>query len=188
MLFILLKSLRLITSPFFQRYSDQHAKLAADLTWPDARLRAYLREQGVSEKYIPGDRPSLLRTFVTLVSSKKLQFTNKLSTEETRIRWIQTQNNAEALFGKIKEVVNSGVYKAEEALHRLMSLLLGGWENGKGKDAAYGDAKHEWKETKKSGEDAFERSSEWADDVVDNAREKLDEKVKVGGEKMKGEL
>ena len=50
---------------FFQRYSDQHTKLAAYLTWPDARLRAYLRQQGVSEEYIPGDRPSLLRTFAT---------------------------------------------------------------------------------------------------------------------------
>jgi hypothetical protein len=110
-------------------------------------------------------------------------------TEETRIRWIQTQNNAEALFGKIKEVVNSGVYKAEEALHRLMSLLtLGGWEDGKSKAPACEDLKPEWAETKKNGE-VFETSSaEWVDDVVSKAREKLGEKVKVGGEKMKGEL
>ena len=39
--------------------------MAAYLKWPDARLRAYLREHGVSEDYIPGDRPSLLRTFAT---------------------------------------------------------------------------------------------------------------------------
>ena len=48
---------------FFSRYNDQNVRLATYLTWPDARLRAYLREQGVSEDYIPGDRPSLLRTF-----------------------------------------------------------------------------------------------------------------------------
>ena len=120
---------------------------------------------------------------------KILWFTYE-STEETRIRWIQTQNSAEVLFTKIKEVVNSGVYRAEEALHRLLSLLTGGWEDSKGKsneDAGYGDAKSEWEETKKSG-DAFETSAEWAEDIVDKAKEKLGEKVKVGGEKMKVEL
>jgi hypothetical protein len=40
--------------------------MATYLTWPDARLRAYLREQGVSEDYIPGDRPGLLRTFISI--------------------------------------------------------------------------------------------------------------------------
>ena len=43
------------------RYNDQKAKVAEYLTWPDARLRAYLREHGVSEEYLPGDRPGLLR-------------------------------------------------------------------------------------------------------------------------------
>ena len=66
MLFILSKSFSLITPfSFFSRYNDQHARLASYLTWPDARLRAYLREQGVSEEHIPADRPNLLRTFDT---------------------------------------------------------------------------------------------------------------------------
>jgi cell division septum initiation protein DivIVA len=145
-----------------EKYKDQNARLATYLTWPDARLRAYLREQGVSEDYIPGDRPSLLH--------------------ETRIRWIQTQNSAEAVFSKIKEVVNSGVYKAEESLHRLYSLLVGGWEGSKNKGAACGDAvKAEWEETKNASEES-------AEDLLDKAREKIDEKVKVGEEKMKNEL
>lgn len=110
-----------------------------------------------------------------------------VDTEETRIRWIQTQNSAEVLFTKIKEVVNSGVYRAEEALHRLLNLLMGGWEDGKDKDPAHEDAKSECEETKKS-EDAFETATKWADDVVDKGREKLSEKVKVGEKKMKGEL
>ena len=84
-------------------------------------------------------------------------------TEETRIRWIQTQNSAEALFTKIKEVVNSGVYRAEEALHRLVSLLTGGWE-GKSNE----DAKSEWEETK----DTFETSAERVEDTVDKARKR----------------
>lgn len=64
---------------------------------------------------------------------------------------------------------------------------MGGWEDGKGKsneDAAYGDAKTDWEETR----DAFETSAEWAEDIVDKAREKLGEKVKVGEERMKSEL
>lgn len=66
-----------------------------------------------------------------------------------------------------------------------MNLLVGGWEDGKGKGAACRDAaKTEWEETK----DAFETSAESAEDIVDKAREKLDEKVKVGEEKMKSEL
>ena len=107
-------------------------------------------------------------------------------TEETRIRWVQTQNSAEALFTKIKEVVNSGAYRAEEALHRLFSLLIGkGKSCASYEDGVYGDAKSKWEETKKSGADAFETSAEWADDIVDKGREKLGEKVK---EKMTGEL
>lgn len=98
--------------------------------------------------------------------------------EETRIRWVQTQNNAEALLSKIKEVVNSGVYKTEEALHRLLSLLIGGWgKSNASYEDADGDAKSVWE---KSG-DAFETSAEWAEDIVDKEKEKVKEK-------MKGEL
>lgn len=105
------------------------------------------------------------------ISKKNIWFCLPVVTEETRIRWIQTQNSAEALFSKIKEVVNSGVYKAEEALHQLTSLV-GGYK------------RTECKETK----DAFETSAETAEDMINKAREKLDEKVKVGEEKMKSEL
>jgi hypothetical protein len=161
--------------------------LAAYLTWPDARLRAYLREQGVGEEHIPGDRPNLLRTFATLYL-KNFVIYLPVVTEETRIHWIQSQTSAEALFSKIKGVVNSGVYRAEEALHRLLSLLTGGWEDGKGnKSNEDADAKSECEETKKSG-DALESSTEWDEDIVEKAREKLGEKVKVGEEKLKGEL
>ena len=77
-----------------------------------------------------------------------------------------------------------------------MSLLIGGWEDGKDKakkeyenikdtgDASYGDVKSEWDETKKRGGDAYE----WSEDTLDKARDKVGEKLQVGGEKMKGEL
>jgi hypothetical protein len=118
------------------------------------------------------------------MSQNFIWFYLRVVTDETRIRWVQTQNSAEVLFSKIKEVVNSGVYRGEEALHRLWGLV-GGWEDGKGKGAACGDAvKSELEETKNS----FEMSAESAEDLVDKAREKFDEKVKVGEEKKKSEL
>ena len=121
-------------------------------------------------------------------------------TEETRIRWVQTQNTAEVLFAKIKELVNSGVYRTEDALHRLLSILSEGWEDSKGKvnagyenikhagDAAYRNVKMEWEETMGKTEDAYDKSGEWVEDVIDKEKEKVGEKVKVMGEKIKGEL
>lgn len=47
------------------RYTDVNAKTAAYLTWPDARLRAYLREHGMTEDLVPGGRPGLLRSSVS---------------------------------------------------------------------------------------------------------------------------
>ena len=53
-----------------ENYDDASAKTAAYLTWPDARLRAYLRENGVPEASIrPQTRDELL--------------------QEVRIRWYQ---------------------------------------------------------------------------------------------------
>jgi len=36
-------------------------RTAAYLTWPDARLRAFLREHGVDDNKLPGSRTGLLR-------------------------------------------------------------------------------------------------------------------------------
>jgi Putative nuclear envelope organisation protein len=47
------------------KYKDASTKTAAYLTWPDARLRAYLRERGVSERALPTSRPGLLRAFIS---------------------------------------------------------------------------------------------------------------------------
>ncbi|TFK37710.1 hypothetical protein BDQ12DRAFT_632360 [Crucibulum laeve] len=158
------------------RWTDANAKTAAYLTWPDARLRAYLREHGVSEELVPGDRPGLL--------------------QETRIRWVQTQTRAEALFSKIRDIVNGGVFQIEEALHKLTSLLAGGWEETKEKghetkvkgEKGYEQAKVKgekgYYEAKAKGEKGWKDSRE-------NVGEKVKaggDKVKTGGEKIKGEL
>ncbi|KAF4611540.1 hypothetical protein D9613_003832 [Agrocybe pediades] len=130
-----------------EKYHDQTAKTAAYLAWPDARLRAYLREHGVDDHKIPTTRPGLL--------------------QETRIRWVQTHTRAENLFAKIKEIVNSGIYKAEDALLHLVSLLGGGWEETKEKaentkraaERQYEDVKHQgeagWEEAKNKADEAY---------------------------------
>ncbi|KIJ60409.1 hypothetical protein HYDPIDRAFT_98746 [Hydnomerulius pinastri MD-312] len=84
------------------KYTDASAKSASYLVWPDARLRAYLREQGVSESALPTSRPGLL--------------------QETRIRWVQASSRAETIFAKLKEIVNSGVEAAEEKLARVLEV------------------------------------------------------------------
>ncbi|KAL0952405.1 hypothetical protein HGRIS_006680 [Hohenbuehelia grisea] len=44
-----------------EKYTAASARSAAYLTWPDARLRAYLRERGLPEDALPTSRPGLLR-------------------------------------------------------------------------------------------------------------------------------
>lgn len=43
------------------KYTGVKDTTAAYLTWPDARLRAYLRANGVDDKYVPTSRPGLLQ-------------------------------------------------------------------------------------------------------------------------------
>ncbi|KAG6841812.1 hypothetical protein C0991_006696 [Blastosporella zonata] len=55
------------------------------LAWPDARLRAYLRQHNVPEDKLPSARPGLL--------------------QETRIRWVETQTTADALWARVRDIV-----------------------------------------------------------------------------------
>ncbi|KAL4063031.1 hypothetical protein V8B97DRAFT_1993253 [Scleroderma yunnanense] len=78
------------------KYSDVSEKSASYLVWPDARLRAYLREHGVAEEALPTSRPGLL--------------------QETRIRWVQASTQPEGIFAKLRALANSGVATAKNAL------------------------------------------------------------------------
>ncbi|QRW15850.1 Ish1 domain protein [Rhizoctonia solani] len=88
-----------------RKYSDAHHKTADYLTWPDARLRAYLRAHGVDESQIPATRPGLLH--------------------ETRIRWVQTTNAVENFLSGIKNTVNDGVNWTEAKLAAVLNILGG---------------------------------------------------------------
>ncbi|EIN05924.1 hypothetical protein PUNSTDRAFT_54757 [Punctularia strigosozonata HHB-11173 SS5] len=88
-----------------QKYDNASTRTADYLVWPDARLRAYLRNRGLSEGALPTSRPGLL--------------------QEVRIRWVQTNSRVEALYEKIRENLYSGVELAEEKLGQILSVLTG---------------------------------------------------------------
>ncbi|CAE6404769.1 unnamed protein product [Rhizoctonia solani] len=88
-----------------RKYSDVHHKTADYLTWPDARLRAYLRAHGVDEAQIPATRPGLLH--------------------ETRIRWVQTTNAVENFLHGVKATVGNGVVWTETKLNAILNILGG---------------------------------------------------------------
>ncbi|KAH8828005.1 hypothetical protein DL96DRAFT_1601260 [Flagelloscypha sp. PMI_526] len=88
-------------------------KTAAYLTWPDARLRAYLREHGFSEAALPSSRPGLL--------------------QETRIRWVQTQNRSEHVYNKLVEVINNSVQTVEDKLKQVYDIVSGSTQDAKSK-------------------------------------------------------
>lgn len=46
------------------KYNDYSSRTAPYVIWPDARLRAYLREHGISEDALPTSRPTLLREYI----------------------------------------------------------------------------------------------------------------------------
>ena len=85
------------------KYADASARTAVYLSWPDARLRTYLRERGMSEKALPNSRPGLL--------------------QETRVRWVQTTNRAVALYNTIRDMINSGIVFAENTLFYILESL-----------------------------------------------------------------
>ncbi|KIM41753.1 hypothetical protein M413DRAFT_71554 [Hebeloma cylindrosporum] len=158
-----------------EKYTDQKAKAAEYLKWPDARLRAYLREQGISEEHLPGDRPGLL--------------------QEIRIRWVQTQDYKNAAVNRMKEI-----YYSDNMIGELLSLIGVNWQQKKAQaegqyeatkrageeqyDRAKDQAGRQWEEAKKGSE----KAGQWAQDKKGDAKEKVGEKLKVEGQKMKGEL
>jgi hypothetical protein len=113
------------------RYDDAAARTEDYLVWPDARLRAYLRESGISEDALPTSRPGLLRTFPS--TSCNFHLFNLALVEETRIRWVQTQHSTEALYNRIASLLNSGIEIAEDRLHQIIAILSGNADRARSK-------------------------------------------------------
>ncbi|KAI0052480.1 hypothetical protein FA95DRAFT_1483570 [Auriscalpium vulgare] len=106
------------------KYTDVSSRTAPYLVWPDARLRAYLREHGLSEDALPTSRPGLL--------------------QEARIRYTQASTRSEALYQRVLDLLSSGVHIAEDKLWAVLEILTGakdraGEKAGEGK--AWGEEK-----------------------------------------------
>ncbi|KAG1854624.1 hypothetical protein F4604DRAFT_1802326 [Suillus subluteus] len=161
-----------------KQYHDVSARTAAYLVWPDARLRAYLREHGINEAALPTNRPGLL--------------------QETRIRWVQTSKRAETIFTKLQEIVNSSIGAVEDRLARILELLSGHSYHASekaGDSRAYVEDKKDsaWHWCSQMGDDAKGKGGDYTECAKSKAKgEGFDEKmkgaresIKWGGEKMK---
>lgn len=148
-----------------EKYTDIHARSAPYLAWPDARLRAYLRERGVPEDMVPTARPGLL--------------------QETRIRWVQAQSGADALWAKLKDIVNGVEEGVEDRLWNVWGLMRGSLEDGIG----WGENRME--EVKEKGGRAYtdaEKKYEQEKERAYEHGEEASEKMKTAGHKAQGEL
>jgi hypothetical protein len=76
-------------------------------------------------------------------------------TEETRVRWVQAQGRAEAIVDKIREIVNEGVGRTEEALHNILNIL------NNSKDRVYHSFESHWAE--EDGGEKQDRAEEKAE-------------------------
>lgn len=146
----------------FSRWTDASARTAAYLTWPDTRLRAYLRSKGVDEKTLPKTRDALLSMFPLLFFA--IQCSLVRLADETRLRWVEARTTADSIYAKIKEIVNSGIYKAEDVLYQIMALLGAGWEETKH------DAKYATNEAKLRAQRSAHHASDYASDKAEDLK------------------
>jgi len=87
------------------RYTSAANRSAEYLTWPDARLRAYLRMHGLPESQLPTSRPGLLH--------------------EVRIRYVIAQTRIDGLIQNIRDAVYGSIETAEEKLGSILGMLGG---------------------------------------------------------------
>ena len=91
-----------------EKYTNVASRTAKYLTWPNARLRPYLRENGISDDTLPTTRPRLL--------------------QELRIRWTQAKWRAGTLWRPVKDIFDSGVEVTKNKL-LILAILAGGAED-----------------------------------------------------------
>ena len=87
------------------KYTNVASRTAKYLTWPNARLRPYLRENGISDDTLPTTRPRLL--------------------QELRIRWTQAKWRAGTLWRPVKDIIREtgGRNGAQYSLHSVCSAI-----------------------------------------------------------------
>jgi hypothetical protein len=119
--------------------------------------------------------------------------------EETRIRWVQNKNYSDSLLTKVK-----GIYNSDDVIGHLLNLFGINWEKKKAdageqcecsKREGEKQCEHvtdqggkQWEEAKRRGSEGAEKAGQWAQDTKGDVKEKVGEKVKGEGQKIKGEL
>ncbi|KAG7087691.1 hypothetical protein E1B28_013638 [Marasmius oreades] len=143
---------------FNEKYNDVSGRTASYLTWPDARLRAYLREKGLPEQKLPKTRAGLL--------------------QEVRIRYVQSTYRAESLYASIREIVESKVGQAEEKIASIWTLISGGAHETKnsanqGYEQAKRQAEKEYTEKKAEAQRDYEEKKAKAYEKMEKAKTEL---------------
>jgi len=155
------------------KYTDIATITAVYLTWPDARLRAYLRAHGLDDAYLPTTRPGLLH--------------------EVRIRWIQSTYRVEAILQKIRDTIAHSIESAEERLGDVLALLTGTVHDAKGhtKTKVYEGyeyvrekAGEGYEHAREKGEDAYEYGKQKAGGGYEYAKEKGNQGQEYLGQKQ----
>jgi hypothetical protein len=89
------------------------------------------------------------------------------------------------MFAKIKDIVNSGIYKADEVVSKIMNLLKGDLDAALHKPVeAYDATLHKGEEVKDSAKEKLDHAESWVGEKVETAGDK----VKTAGQKLQGEL
>ncbi|KAJ3477437.1 hypothetical protein NLI96_g10462 [Meripilus lineatus] len=145
---------RMLTGGLWDRYNDYSSRTAPYLVWPDARLRAYLRENNISEDALPTSRPGLL--------------------QEVRIRWVQTSHRADATFARILEVINNSVTAAEEKIGMILDMLTGHMESAKHRGQGAYEQGRDYADEK------YYEGKEYATSKAKDAKDKTREYEKAG--------
>ena len=97
-----------------------------------------------------------------------------ISTEETRVRYTQTVSKTESLFNSIREIINSGVYAAEEKLYKVWEMLSGSTEDllNAGKEKAKESKEHAG-EGKKWANEKYAQGEKHASETASKLKEEL---------------
>ncbi|KAJ4465415.1 hypothetical protein C8J55DRAFT_482114 [Lentinula edodes] len=111
-----------LISTFYNKYSAASAAIAPYFVWPDARLRAYLREHSLfssASSHFPSSPSSSQQTFSLPKSRSELL-------KETRIKWVQTTSTAEGIVNRLKEILDDNVIGPVEVQLAKVWQVLGG--------------------------------------------------------------
>lgn len=84
--------------------------------------------------------------------------------QETRIRYVQTTNSAQAFLNRIRDSINSGVELTEEKVHQVLGLLTGTYEDTK----ASGDKRAS------ESEEELRKKGEWVQGRYEDMRKKTE--------------